>query len=171
MISQDLNDVLSRPGNPYEACRPHIDAFYKSAKQYGVPAILIAAIAMQESSCDASTIGHNSEQGLMQITSEKCPGGYVSDACMEPWTNIDIGTHYLRTTLDTCGGNLPLAIGEYNGWFVGMTEYGVTHVAKDKCFAQQNLDYLHQTLNGWLQGIDPRAQGMGTFFNLDQCNS
>jgi hypothetical protein len=94
VIAKDLGDVLNRPGNPYDACRQHLDAFYKAANQYNVPAILLAAIAMQESSCNANTIGANGEQGLMQITPDKCPGGYASDGCREPYTNIDIGARF-----------------------------------------------------------------------------
>jgi len=170
VISKDLGNVLSQPGNPYDACRPHLDAFYRSASQYNVPAILLAAIAMQESSCNPNVIGGNGEQGLMQITPDKCPGGYASDGCRDPWTNIDIGARYLRTTLDSCGGNLPQAMGQYNGWFVGMKYADATRARSEgRCFAQNNLDYLHQTFNGWLQGVDPRAQGMGVFFNLNGC--
>jgi membrane-bound lytic murein transglycosylase MltF len=39
-----------------------------------VPAILLASFAMQESSCNPNTVGGAGEQGLMQLTSDKCVG-------------------------------------------------------------------------------------------------
>lgn len=47
-----------------------------------VPPILLAAIALQESSCNPDTVGGNGEQGLMQLTVDKCgnsPGGNCQD--------------------------------------------------------------------------------------------
>lgn len=47
-----------------------------------VPPILLASIALQESSCNPSTVGGNGEQGLMQLTVDKCggaPGGNCQD--------------------------------------------------------------------------------------------
>ncbi len=47
-----------------------------------VPPIIIASIAMQESSCNPHTVGGGGEQGLMQITKDKCggaPGGNCQD--------------------------------------------------------------------------------------------
>ena len=56
----------------------------KSAAQrsFPVPPILLASIALQESSCIPSTVGGNGEQGLMQLTVDKCggaPGGNCQD--------------------------------------------------------------------------------------------
>lgn len=39
-------------------------------------------MALQESSCNPATVGGNGEQGLMQLTSDKCgdaPGGNCQD--------------------------------------------------------------------------------------------
>lgn len=47
-----------------------------------VPAILLASFAMQESSCIPSTVGGAGEQGLMQLTSDKCVGAPNGD-CMD----------------------------------------------------------------------------------------
>jgi len=46
-----------------------------------VPPILLAAIALQESSCNPYTVGGAGEQGLMQITPDKCDGAPGGD-CM-----------------------------------------------------------------------------------------
>jgi hypothetical protein len=39
-----------------------------------VPPIILASFAMQESSCNPSAVGGAGEQGLMQITRDKCKG-------------------------------------------------------------------------------------------------
>jgi len=49
---------------------------------YGIPPIIMASFAMQESGCNPNTVGGGGEQGLMQITKEKCagaPGGNCKD--------------------------------------------------------------------------------------------
>jgi hypothetical protein len=48
-----------------------------------VPAILLASFAMQESSCNPSSVGEGGEQGLMQITKDKCKGAPNND-CLNP---------------------------------------------------------------------------------------
>ena len=40
---------------------------------YAVPAIMLASIAMEESTCNADNVGGAGEQGIMQITADKCP--------------------------------------------------------------------------------------------------
>lgn len=42
--------------------------------------MFLAAIGMQESGCDANNVGGAGEQGIMQITSDKCPGGQSGSA-------------------------------------------------------------------------------------------
>ena len=170
VIAQDLETALSQPGNPFGPCQPYLEAFKQASSTHHVPAILLASIAMQESTCNPSVIGANGEQGLMQITPDKCDGGYASDGCRDPYFNINAGAKYLRSTLDSVGGNFPLAIGTYNGWFKGMTYDDATRArSQGRCFAQNNLDYLHQLCNGWMQGIDPHDRNMGVYFNLNGC--
>ena len=170
VISKDLGAVLSESGNPYGPCSAFLDAFYQASSAHDIPPILLAAIAMQESTCNPDIIGANGEQGLMQITPDKCQGGYASADCRNPYYNIDAGAKYLRKTLNDVGGNLPQALGTYNGWTKGMTYEQATRARNEgRCFAQNNLDYLHQTFNGWMQGIDPHNRNMGVFFNLKDC--
>jgi hypothetical protein len=168
VITKKLRDVIYNA--PYTNCGPYIDAFEQAAGAHNVPAILLAAIAMQESSCNPGATGGNGEVGLMQITPDKCPQGHDGGDCRDPGTNIDIGARFLRDTLDGVNGNLPEAVGTYNGWHRGMTYYDATRARQDgNCLAQNNLDYLHQTFNGWMQGVDPRNNGMAVYNNLAGC--
>lgn len=85
-----------------------------------VPPILLASFALQESSCNPNTIGGAGEQGLMQITKEKCAGAPGGN-CLDPWFNIMTGAQYFANTLKANHGDLLKSIGSYNGWFKGMT--------------------------------------------------
>jgi hypothetical protein len=52
------------------------------------------------------------------------------------------------------------AAGSYNGWFVGMTYSDATAAASTgSCGAQNNLDYVSQLFNGWMQGRDGTVIG------------
>lgn len=90
---------------------PSPSSFDKYGAELGLPPILIASIAMQESSCRADAIGGGGELGLMQITKEKCQQGVD---CRDPDFNIRTGAQYLKGRLDNAGGNLLIALGGYN---------------------------------------------------------
>jgi membrane-bound lytic murein transglycosylase MltF len=56
--------------------------FNKHASEFGLKPIMLAAFAMQESTCNPATVGGGGEQGLMQLTEDKCgaaPGGDCRD--------------------------------------------------------------------------------------------
>jgi membrane-bound lytic murein transglycosylase MltF len=48
-----------------------------------VASIFLASFAMQESGCNADLQGGNGEQGMMQITPDKC-GGAPDGDCKDP---------------------------------------------------------------------------------------
>ncbi len=75
---------------------------------------------MQESSCDPHTVGGGGEQGLMQISRDKC-GGAPDGNCQDTDFNIRTGTKFFADTLNANGGNLLLTLGNYNGWPQHMT--------------------------------------------------
>lgn len=78
----DLGEVIGQGNSPFQPCAPYIDQFYQVAQQYGIPPILIASIAMQESTCNPSVTGGGGEQGMFQISQDKCggaPGGNCKD--------------------------------------------------------------------------------------------
>ena len=75
---------------------------------------------MQESSCNPHTGGGGGEQGLMQISKDKC-GGAPNGNCQDVDFNIRTGTKFFADTLNGNGGNLLLTLGNYNGWPKRMT--------------------------------------------------
>lgn len=146
--------------------------FEKYGKSYGIPPIFLAAFAMQESNCRPDAVGDNGGAfGLMQITKDKC-GDAPNGNCADPNYNVKMGAKTFDDGLKEANGNVLKALGGYNGWITGLTKSKALQ-AKDQgcCVCQQNLDYLHQFLNGWILGIDPQSHRLGTIRNLDVCGS
>ncbi|KAJ6587141.1 lysozyme-like protein [Mycena vulgaris] len=169
IVAVDLSQALKSPGTPFSACSNYVGMFEKYADQYGLKAIMLASFAMQESSCNENTIGGAGEQGLMQLTKDKC-GGAPGGNCRDPDFNIRTGAKYFSQTLSDNGGNLLLSIGMYNGWSQGLTVGQATAARWTNCCrCQNNLDYLHQFMNGWVQNVNAYSMNLGKYHNLDVC--
>jgi hypothetical protein len=81
-----LAAAVKMDGSPYQACTKYIDIFEAAGGEFGskhielalissmpdvlskVPPLFIAAFALQESSCDPTTMGQGGEAGMMQIS-------------------------------------------------------------------------------------------------------
>ncbi|KAF8135671.1 glycoside hydrolase family 23 protein [Boletus edulis] len=173
IVSVELSQVAFSPESAFSPCRDFVLFFERYGRQYGVPAVMLASFAMQESSCIPTTVGGAGEQGLMQITVDKC-GGAPGGNCQDPNFNIHKGAEFFSQTLDSVNGDLLLAIGHYNGWYKGLTYAEATAAAHNgNCREQNNLDYLHQFLNGWMQDINVYENDppLGKYFNLNVCSN
>lgn len=171
LIFKDLDSALNDPNTPFRPCRQFVHLFNRYGGEFGLPPILLASFAMQESSCRPDTVGGGGEQGLMQITREKC-GGAPGGNCRDPEFNVRTAARYFANVLKDNGGNVLRSVGTYNGWAPGMTVASATRARHSGCCTcQNNLDYLHQFMNGWLQNLDARDQRrpLGRYFNLNVC--
>ncbi|KZO91615.1 glycoside hydrolase family 23 protein, partial [Calocera viscosa TUFC12733] len=142
-----LADAIASGSGVFDPCSAYVSTFQQVAQATGVPDIFLASFAMQESTCNPSAVGPNGEQGLMQLTVDKCgdaPGGN----CQDVYFNINTGANYIQSTISGAGGNVVLAVGQYNGWQGGQTISSV--ISNPNCGAQQNLDYLNDFFNYWL---------------------
>ena len=64
--------------------------------------------------------------------------------------------------IDANGGNVLAAIGAYNGWRKGMTVSDAMAAKwQGHCRNQNNLDYIFQYCNGWMQ--NKNAYHMGSY--------
>ena len=88
LVYRDLKTVTAEPNNIYEPCAPYVQMFEEYGEEFGVPPIMMAAFAMQESSCNPDAVGEGGEQGLMQISKDKC-GGAPNGNCKDPVSIID----------------------------------------------------------------------------------
>ena len=84
IITHPLSSAFTKPGSPFKACSPYIWIFEKYGGQYNIPPILLASFAMQESSCQPDVVGGGGEQGLMQISGDKCIGAPNPGGCRDP---------------------------------------------------------------------------------------
>ncbi|KAH8171773.1 transglycosylase SLT domain-containing protein [Sarocladium implicatum] len=156
-------------------CAQYDENFRASGEKYNIDPAILAFIAMQESSCNADAGGPT--PGLMQCDPSNCPNG--SGSCQYPvQDNVDCGAQVLRNYLDNAGGNAVHALGAYNGWFTAddntglnggkglTTDYPCSSEGQSRG-VPQNLDYLHEVLNGWFQGYDIYGDdaGLGGSFN------
>jgi len=161
-----LDEAASDKASPFTQCKQYVAVFEAAGAMYNLSAFLLAAFALQESSCKADAVADAGTYGLMQLSRDKC----VNVDCLDPKVNIKIGAALLRQLIDGNPNNFFAAIGGWNGWYPGMTYNDVMAHRSSCCYCQQNLDYLHQILNGWLQNRDAYATPrMGEFFNLDIC--
>jgi len=169
MVYLSLDDALAMDNNPFGPCQDNglIDIFKKYAASSGVPEIMIASFAMQESSCNPQETGGGGEVGLFQLSSDKCVG---VDDCTDPDTNTQLAVNYIQGQLESTNGNVFVMVAEYNGWSLGMTQAQATAAADGPCCrCQNNLDYIFQWANGWMLAIDAYSEGLGYYFNLNQC--
>lgn len=152
----------------FKPCAPYKSAFDQAAQKYRIPSVLLMSFALQESTCQPHLDGNNGEVGIMQITSDKCEG-HSREACKEVSYNVDRGAAYVRRMLDEHDGNALAAFGAYNGWEPQKMTYASATSRKYGCYAQNNLDYINQLLNGFCQGKDGYSDEFKVFGNLAAC--
>lgn len=156
----------------FAACADYIDRFNQYGGQYNIHPIMLASFAMQESSCGPGKTGGNGEAGLMQLASENCngapDGANGQPNCYDVNFNIQRGAELFASLVTGNGNNVVTAVGLYNGWTLGMTKNDATAAASQgDCWAQNNLDYIYQLFNGWMQDKD--GSQIGQYFNLANC--
>ena len=100
IVAKDLASAVKTSNTPFLACSAFTAMFEKYGNEHSIPPIMLAAFAMQvcalpqedvglfltmlqESSCNANTVGGAGEQGLMQLTQDKC-GGAPGGNCRDP---------------------------------------------------------------------------------------
>lgn len=160
-----ISSTAAAATSVFAPCAAHKWAFDQASDQTGLPAVLLMSFALQESTCNPGETGPNGEIGMMQITPDKCR----QSNCYETGYNVLTGAKYFKGVLDgQCGGNALCAIGQYNGWSPGLTYARATN-KQWGCYAQNNLDYLNQLLNGFTQGKNGQDSSFKQFNNLAVC--
>lgn len=168
MLASVSLDSAIASNSVWAPCQAYASLFDQHGNANNIPPILLAAFAIQESTCNPSVMGDNGGAvGLMQITVDKC-NGLDTKACAEPGFNIGAAASYFKSVIDDVEGDVLTAIAQYNGWYQGMSYNAATAAATSGCCeCQQNLDYLYQMLNGWLLG--KTGYSMGSLQNLNVC--
>lgn len=93
---------------------PHLASVIEdAARTHGVDPRLVAAVARRESAWNPRAVSRTGACGLMQLMPATAEFLGVRDVFDER-ENIQGGTRYLRTLLDTFNGDLDLALAAYN---------------------------------------------------------
>jgi peptidoglycan DL-endopeptidase CwlO len=100
---------------------PYADLFARAGARYGVDASLLAAVASQESSFNASAVSRAGAQGLMQFMPSTAKGLGVN--ALDPTSAIDGAARYL-SSLSKQFGSTELALAAYNAGPGTVTRYG-----------------------------------------------
>jgi peptidoglycan DL-endopeptidase CwlO len=100
---------------------PYANLFTQAANRYGVDASLLAAVASQESSFNASAVSPAGAQGLMQFMPATAKGLGVNP--LDPNSAIDGAARYL-SSLTKQFGSTELALAAYNAGPGTVTRYG-----------------------------------------------
>jgi hypothetical protein len=153
IVYVDLETAISN-GNTFDACKPHVDLFNQYGKQYNIPPIMLAAFAMQESGCSQDVNNSAGTIGMFQLAPENCRH-YQTD-CEQLDGNIEAACKLIIDYMSAANGNVVAMVGGYNGWSDGMT---ASQAKSHPCNQQQNLDYLQQFFNAWLQGKNGYSVG------------
>jgi len=108
------SDAGYLPYAPHALNPAQIQSLASSASSSsGVPAGLVQAVVMAESSGDPSAISVAGAQGLMQLMPGTSAGCGVVNA-FDPTENVQCGSAYLKELLDRYHGNTTLAVAAYN---------------------------------------------------------
>jgi len=168
--SGGLQAAVKVNGSPFQACANYVQLFETAGSEFGIPPFFIASFALQESGCNPDIDGQGGEQGMMQISPEKCKNAPNGD-CKDVVYNVRTAISYFKDVLNSANGNVFEAVGSYNGWNRNMTYANAVTwgVAGNCCHCQRNLDYLQQFFNGWLQNLNAWDLRLGQFWNVETC--
>jgi soluble lytic murein transglycosylase-like protein len=136
----------------------------KSAQKYSVePALIYAHIFVESAFKPAAQrweFGQQYSRGLMQLldsTADSLAGRKLSiQETLDPDTNIDLGTKYIRQNLDRYSGDYPKAIAAYNAGSAKINP------KTGKFTNQTYVDKVLRALEGYRSGKTPMRSVMAT---------
>ena len=109
---------------------PYAECFARSAAAHDMPVTLLLAVARGESDFDPEAISEADAYGLMQIQWPGTAGDLGIDSLdrlVDPCTNVDGGTRYLKMLIERYGGDVHLALAAYN-YGLGRIAPGATRI-------------------------------------------
>ena len=143
--SGSINRILQPIGNSsHHALNPLIHA---AAAEHGVDPLLIKAVIKTESNFDPRAISPKGAKGLMQLMPTTARDLQVVDP-FDPEQNIDGGTKYLRSMLDSYNWDLELSLAAYNAG-PGRVKSAIPNIRETRNYVARVLDNyrLYRAIN------------------------
>jgi soluble lytic murein transglycosylase len=121
------------------------DEILAASNEFHIDRNLIAAVIFVESHFNPQAGSSVGAKGLMQLMPSTARGvaknigmtNYNDSMIFDPATNIRLGTAYLRSSIDSRGGNIDVALSNYNG---GPSVAGRFQIALDRSLLPRETD-------------------------------
>ncbi len=129
---------------------PFGEQMRKAGEQYGVDALLIAAVVEVESNFDPTAVSPRGAVGLMQVLPSTA--NLSREILLDPAANIHHGSRYLRRLLKRFEGDLELALAAYNAGPTAVRRFGgVPPFRETRNYVEKVLDlYIAHHRQVWL---------------------
>lgn len=123
-------------------------AIHEAARAHGVDPRLVAAVARRESAWKANAVSPVGACGIMQLMPATARYLGVKNV-FDARENIFGGTRYLRTLLDTFGGDLDLTLAAYNAGPGAVAKYnGVPPYRETRAYVKAVKATYQESLRG-----------------------
>lgn len=127
----------------------------KASQEFNVERNLIAAVIYSESHFNPQAGSHAGAKGLMQLMPGTAAAvaknigmtDYTFDRIYDPTVNIRLGTAYLRSAIDSRGGNVNVALANYNA---GPGPAGLYQTTNDaSVLPRETNSYIRKVNSAW----------------------
>ena len=137
--------AVFNPNGRAKAPERYAPMIQEAARTHGVDPRLVSAVVRRESAWNANAVSNKGACGLMQLMPATAQFLGVTNV-FDARENIHGGTRYLRTLLDTFGGDLDLALAAYNAGPGAVEKYrGVPPYRETRAYvAAVKASYLEQ---------------------------